>query len=400
MRVLIYGGSFDPPHLGHEDALRAARETLQAEKTLVIPAGRAPHKELSNVSPSATERLAMTKLAFAEVPEAEISDMELRREGKSYTVDTLRALRAEMPEAELYFLVGTDMLLYMEHWVEFEEIFRLCTLAALPREEGEIPELEAFAAHLRERYGARITVIPKVPLPMSSTQVRAALPERRGVENLSPEVYEYIIRRRLYGAKPNIDWLREQVDPYIKPKRIPHVRGVEQECVHLAERWGVDPMDAAEAGILHDLTKKQGAEEQLRMCEDYGIMLDAVERQEPKLLHARTGACRARELFGVPREIFDAIEWHTTGRPGMSALEMIVYLADISEPNRSFPGVEKIRELNEVDLYLAMECALTGSIQSIRDGGGLVHPRSEETLRWVKQRIRENEYRKQAPTLP
>lgn len=390
MRILIYGGSFNPPHLGHEDALRAARKALRPDKTLVIPAGIPPHKALTDNSPDAEERLRLTELAFADVPDVQVSDLELRREGKSYTVETLRQLHKEWPEAELFFLVGTDMLLYMEKWVAFQEIFSLCTLAALPREEGEIPELETFAAYLRERYGARIDLIPKVPLPMSSTELRSALPERRGTELLSPEVYEHIIRRRLYGAKPDLDWLRERVDAYMKPKRIPHVRGVEQECRRLARIWGEDEGEAAEAGILHDVTKKYSEEEQLRLCRRYGIILDENERREPKLLHARTGAWLAKDVFGVSEAVFDAIEWHTTGRPGMSVLEMIVYLADISEPNRSFPGVEDIRALTGIDLYQAMAVALEGSLRSIRAQGGLVHPRSEETLRWAKQRIKEN----------
>ena len=145
MRILLYGGSFNPPHLGHEDALRAAREALQPDKTLVIPAGIPPHKALAEGSPSAEDRLRMTELAFADAPGAQVTDLELRRQGKSYTVDTLRQLHARWPEAELCFLVGTDMLLYMEQWMSFREIFTLCTLAAMPREEGELPRLESFA---------------------------------------------------------------------------------------------------------------------------------------------------------------------------------------------------------------------------------------------------------------
>ncbi|MBR6207607.1 MAG: nicotinate (nicotinamide) nucleotide adenylyltransferase [Oscillospiraceae bacterium] len=397
MRILLYGGSFNPPHLGHEDALRAAREALHPDKTLVIPAGIPPHKALAEDSPSAEDRLRMTELAFADAPGAQVTDLELRRQGKSYTVDTLRQFRSLWPGAELCFLVGTDMLLYMEQWMSFREIFSLCTLAAMPREEGELPQLESFADYLRRTYGAGIIVIPKTPLPMSSTQLRAALPERRGRECLSPEVYAYIIRRRLYGARPELSWLREQADPYMKPKRIPHVRGVEQECLRLARIWGVDEGEAAEAGILHDLTKKCGEEEQLRMCARYGIMLDDLERAEPKLLHARTGAHLARELFGCSDAVCDAIEWHTTGRPGMSTLEMIVYLADISEVNRSFPGVEDIRAMTGKNLYQAMVIALEGSLRSIRVQGGVVHPRSEETLRWAKEQIRESKNEQSYP---
>ena len=381
----MYGGSFNPPHLGHEGALRSAAEVLHPDRILVIPASIPPHKAVAEGSPDAEERLALTRLAFADFPEAEVTNLELRREGPSYTVDTLRQIHAEMPEAELFFLVGTDMLLYMEHWYAFEEIFSLCTLAALPREEGEIEELEAFARYLCETYGARVHVIRKPPLPVSSTQLRELLPAREGVEYLSPEVYEHIIRHRLYGARPELVWLREQVDRWMKPSRIRHIRGVEETSVRLADRWGVDEGDAAEAGILHDITKRMKTEEQLRLCEKYGIILDTFELAEPKILHARTGAYFARDLFGVSDAVFDAIEWHTTGRVGMSDLEMIVYLADICEPSRDFPGVERIRQAVEVDLHYAMTVALEMSLANIREQGGVVHPRSEDTLRWARE---------------
>lgn len=388
MRVLIYGGSFNPPHLGHEAALRSAADAVHPDKILVIPSNIPPHKAMAEGSPSAEERLLMTRLAFSDFQEAEVSDLELLREGTSYTVETLRQIREEMPEAELFFLVGTDMLLYMEHWFAFEEIFSLCTLAALPREEGEIGKLESFAEYLRKSYDARIVLIRKPPLPMSSTQLRQLLPDRQGVQMLSPEVYGHIIRRRLYGARPELTWLRQQVDPWMKPSRIPHIRGVEQESVRLARRWGVDEGDAAEAGILHDITKRMKPDEQLHLCRKYGIILDKFERSEPKILHARTGAYFARDLFGVPDAVFDAIEWHTTGRAGMAPLEMIVYLADICEPQRDFPGVDRIREAVDIDLHFAMVVALERTIAYIREQGGAVHPRSEETLCWAKEQYK------------
>lgn len=381
MRLLIYGGTFNPPHLGHADALRCAAEELRADRVLVIPAGIPPHKALAEGSPSPEERLTLCSLAF---PGTEVSPMELRREGKSYTVDTLREISAAAPDAELYFLVGTDMLLYMEEWHDFREVFSLCTLTALPRDTGDMAELERYAAYLRETYGARILVLPKAPLPMDSTSLRAALPQRGGADKLSDAVYSEIIRRRLYGAKPDLTWLREKTDAYLKPSRIPHVRGCEKTAAELARRWGENPEDAAEAGILHDITKRLSADEQLRLVEKYGIVLDAYERAAPLILHARTGAWFAREHFGVPDNIFSAIEWHTTGCPGMTTLDKIVYLADFIEPTRSFPGVERVRSLAFEDLDGAMIEALQMSIDNVRRRGFQPHPRSEKTLRWLQ----------------
>ena len=381
MRLLIYGGTFNPPHLGHADALSCAAAALGADRILVVPAGIPPHKALAEGSPSAEERLRLCELAFEKT---DVTSIELHREGKSYTVDTLRSISHANPGVELYFLVGTDMLLYMEHWHEFREIFSLCTLAALPRAEGDMAKIEQYAAYLRETYGAKIVIIPKTPLPMDSTALRAALPQRGGADKLCDAVYSEIIRRRLYDAKPDLVWLREKTDAYLKPTRIPHVRGCEETAARLAVRWGKNPEDAAEAGILHDITKKLSADEQLRLVEKYGIVLDAYERAAPLILHARTGAWFAREHFGVPDNIFSAIEWHTTGCPGMTTLDKIVYLADFIEPTRSFPGVERIRALAFDNLDGAMIEALKMSMDNVHRRGFQPHPRSAETLRWLQ----------------
>ncbi len=381
MRLLIYGGSFNPPHLGHADALRCAAEALQPDRTIVIPASVPPHKKMAEGSPDAAERVRLCSLAF---PDAEVSSMELHREGKSYTVDTLREIAQQNPGAELFFLIGTDMLMTIEEWHDFRGIFSLCTLAALARNEGDLPAMERQAAHIREAYGEDVRIIPKRPLPMDSTSLRAALPQRGGAERLCDAVYAEIIRLRLYGAKPDLAWLREKSSEYIKPKRIPHVRGCEETAVRLAERWGENVDDAAEAGMLHDITKKLSDEEQLQLAEKYGIVLDKFDRAAPKTLHALTGAYFAREHFGVPDNIFTAIEWHTTGCPGMKTLDKIVYLADYIEPNRDFPGVDHVRALAMEDLDKAMITSLEMSISHLESIGAEPHPRSVETLRQLK----------------
>ncbi len=391
MRVLIYGGSFNPPHLGHAEALRAAAEALQPDRCMVIPAKTPPHKELDEASPTPEQRVELSKYAFSDIACAEVSDLELRREGKSYTVFTLREIAAMYPMAELYFLVGTDMLDTIETWYHFREIFSLCTPVAISRNQGEFARLEETAARLRSEYGARIVLIRKPPLPMDSTSLRDCLCRREGRERLRDEVYSEIIRHRYYGAKPDLAWLREKAYAFLKPTRVRHVQGCEMEAVRLAELWGEDPGDAAEAAILHDITKKQTAEEQLRLCEKYGIITDNSEREAPGILHARTGAAVARDLFGVTDRVYGAIERHTTGSPGMSRLDKIIYLADFTEPTRSFDGLERVRELTAADLDRAMIEALRLSMEEVRSRGAVPHPRSADTLSWLLSEVDKNE---------
>ena len=142
--------------------------------------------------------------------------------------------------------------------------------------------------------------------------------------------------------------------------------------------------DAAEAAILHDITKKLDLNEQLLLCERYGIINDTSEAENAKLLHAKTGAAFARERFGVSDAVYDAIRWHTTGRAGMTLLEKVIYMADYIEPNRDFPGVEKLRALAESDLDAAMILGLEMSLEDLRSYGISPHVNSLEALEAIR----------------
>ena len=385
MKLAIYGGSFNPPHLGHDAAIRAVQEAIRPDELRVIPAATPPHKQLAAGSPSADERLRLTELAFGERKGVTVSDMELRREGKSYTADTIRALKRENRGAKLYLVVGTDMLETFTEWYDFGYILRNVTLVALARDLGEQRHVRDCAYALRREHGARVRVLSAEPLPISSTQLRVLLPMRHGTEFLSPKVYAEIIRKRLYRAQPDLAWLREQTYPLLKPRRVAHVWGCEHETRRLAERWCCDADLAAEAGILHDITKKLELTDQLLLSEKYGIINDTIEIRNLKLLHAKTGAAMARDLYGVSDAVYDAIHWHTTGKPDMTLLEKIIYMADYIEPTRDFPGVEPLRELAYLDLDRAMTLGLQMSLDELREKGVAPHPNTASALDWYIQ---------------
>jgi nicotinate-nucleotide adenylyltransferase len=387
MTVALYGGSFNPPHAAHVRAARIACEALRPDVLLVMPAADPPHKELERGSPSPEERLALTRLAFADFPQAQVSELEILRAGESYTADTVRQLTQLYPGGEIVLVMGADMLLYFEQWHEFRFLLANTVVAALSREEGDNADMEAYAAHLRESYGARVLLLPAAPQPMSSSEIRAALRQRAGAELLPEGVYERVIRARDYGAKPQLSWLREQAYALLKPKRVPHVQGTEAEAVRLARRWGEDENDAAEAAILHDITKRLTREEQLILCDKYGIMVDNAERESEKLLHARTGAALSRERFGVPENIYQAIRWHTTGKPEMTLLEKIIYLADYIEPTRDFPGVERLRTLAYQNIDTAMALGLQMCLDDLRSGGITPHETTVSALAYYRKDI-------------
>ncbi len=385
MKILLYGGSFNPPHPAHVRAAALGARALKPDRLMIMPAAEPPHKRLAAGSPPPEERLALTRLAFAQLESAEVSELEILRAGDSYTVDTLRELADIYPGAEITLLLGSDMLLTFEQWRDYETILKSAALAVLSREEGDRAELESCAARLREKYGARVTVLDAAPMPMSSSEMRALLADRSGADELDGRVYARIIKMRDYGARPQLDWLRAQAYSFLKPGRIAHVRGCEEEAVKLARRWGADEGDAAESAILHDITKKLDMSEQLLLCEKYAIIIDNPERSNLKLLHARTGAELSRDLFGAPENIYEAIRWHTTGKPDMSLLEKIIYTADYIEPTRSFEGVEPLRKLAYEDIDAAMALGLSMSLEELRAAGIEPHRATVAALEWYRK---------------
>lgn len=384
MKIVIYGGSFNPPHCGHVEAAMTISEQLKPDKLLIIPANIPPHKELAEGSPDAHERLLLTQLAFSDIPNVEVSDIELHREGKSYTASTVELLMQQYPDAELYLAMGTDMLLSFEEWYRFRFLLETLTLAVFVRSEGEEAEMLRHAEYLKKEYGAKIVPLRHEPKSMSSRDIRDMLCRRMGASFLPEKVYERIIANGDYDAKPELYWLREKAYAMLKPNRVAHVVGCESEAVKLAQRWGEDPEDAAEAGILHDITKKLSLQEQLILCDKYGIINDTIEEHNVKLLHAKTGAAMAKRLFNVSKEVYEAIRWHTTGKPDMTLLEKIIYMADYIEPNRDFEGVEKLRTLAYENLDAAMALGLKMSLEDIRSYGQEPYIASVEAYEWYK----------------
>lgn len=387
MKIAVYGGSFNPPHLGHLEAAKAVADEFCPDKLLIIPDCIPPHKEIFADSPSPMQRLELCRLNFEGIDCAEISDIEILRDGKSYTAETIAKLREDYGECELSLVVGTDMLLSFESWYNFPYLFEQCELLVMPRDEDDIHELNIRKAEYEKKYGARIRILSHVPLPMSSTEIRAWLPRRMGSDTLRPEVYASIIKNGYYGALPELTWLRGEVMPYLSSNRLAHVAGCESEAVLLAMQYGEDSDSAAEAAILHDITKRLSREEHLNLCAKYGIVCDKSELDNPKLLHAITGSALARDVFGVCDEIAEAIRWHTTGKPDMTLLEKIIYLADYIEPNRDFPGVDKLRELAYEDIDEALVLGFEMSLEEVRSHGVEPHRNTAEAYEWYKSEL-------------
>ena len=262
-RIGIYGGSFNPPHLGHVLAARNARALLQLGEILFIPAAIPPHKAVAGGSPDGETRLALTELAIAGETGMSVSRIELDRPGPSYTVDTLRALRESYGQDELFLLMGTDMFLSFFQWREPETIAKLATPVCMARVRADAAlsaALQQQSQAVETAFGIRPIVLQNECLEISSTEARRLLFFGIADGLLHPDVLAKIEREKLYGVGgdyrglPFEDLRRVSLSLH-KEKRRAHTQGVSDTAVQLAQKYGADTQLAARAGILHDVTK-------------------------------------------------------------------------------------------------------------------------------------------------
>lgn len=387
-RIGVYGGTFNPPHIGHIRGAQYAIDTLQLKRLLLIPSNVAPHKDLPVNSPTPGQRAEMLELAKGEC--MEVCDIELNRGGTSYTYQTVEALAEQYPDKELVLLMGTDMFLSFLTWKEPGRILDKVSLGVLYR--GDKDEFSQIAAQkkLLEAQGAKIYLIENPVTSISSTQLRRMLVFRCVGVFLPEQVERYIRTNNLYGAESNyrdlsMEALEQVVVSLLKPNRVAHVLGCRDTAIELAKRWGADITDAGRAGLLHDITKALDGPLQLTLCAEYGIVLDEFSKENTKTLHALTGSLVAERIFGENSSVVDAIRSHTTGKPNMSTLEKILYVADYMEPNRDFPGVEKLRQLAYTDLDKALKTGLEMTLEMLKKNNQEISPASAEALAFLEQ---------------
>ena len=199
LRIGIYGGAFSPIHNGHVAAAREFMKQMWLDVLFVVPTGNGPWKDISKGAVSAKDRLRMCELAFADVEGVIVSDMEMRREGKSFTVDTLEALAGE--DRRLFLLLGTDMMLTLGSWRNPARIFELCYPVYVRRESDKAldEQIVQKIAEYNQTYGKVVRRIVTDPIEVSSTEIRTAIRAGQGIEHLVPaRVAAYIKENGLY----------------------------------------------------------------------------------------------------------------------------------------------------------------------------------------------------------
>jgi len=347
MRLGIYGGTFSPPHIGHVEAAEAFYRELKLDKLLIIPTFIPPHK-VSKDDASAADRLNMCKLAFSHIPNTEVSDIEIKRGGKSYTYMTLEELTKE--GVELYFLCGTDMILTFDQWKRYEYIFTLATICYARREtdrENDLKIEEKIGQY--KKLGAKIIKVEHNVTEVSSSDIRGTLASGNN-DFISENVVEYISRFGLYGVELNFDRLSRFAKSNMSEKRFKHTLGVVKAAEKIAEALSPELKNKAKiCAYLHDVTKEKNQGE---LVNRYGISLSDDDLRSPETLHAMTAPPYIEEHLPEYSvfEILSAIKTHTTGSPNMTLLGKILFVADFIEENRVYESSKIVREQLYSDL--------------------------------------------------
>lgn len=191
-------------------------------------------------------------------------------------------------------------------------------------------------------------------------------------------------------AEYNLELLKKHMKEELSADRYEHTIGVMYTAESLAMRYGADMTKAAVAGLLHDCAKCIPNAQKLKICKKHHIEISEMEEKNPSLLHAKLGAYMAEKAYGVTDpEILDAIRWHTTGKPDMSLLDMIIYMADYIEPNRDkAPDLKEIRRLSFENIEEALFRVLEGTLNYLADKPDAIDPMTKISYDFYKWKLK------------
>lgn len=384
-RIGIMGGTFNPIHQGHLAMAKAAMKAAGLDRVLMVPSGNPPHKH--DIAP-AEDRWKMVCAACAQEPELVPDRVELDRPGVIYSIDTLSILKRNYPKAGLYYIIGADTMMDLCHWRDYERVLAMCTFIVCPRTWQYTPEELALERKRLTELGGTLIMMDAESVDVSSTELRTALSRGEPTPLLPVPVREYCGAKGLYGMPRRImqadAWLDKLFDA-LTVKRFAHTLAVAHTARHLARVHQVDTRRAEEAGLLHDCAKCMPLKEMQALTRHHALTGDASLLESGALLHSVAGAYLAATEYGVQDpDILRAIACHTTGKPGMTALDMTVYLADKIEPTReNYPQLAQVRQLAQVSLEKAMLASMEGTSKYVKKGGKALHPATLETIAWL-----------------
>jgi nicotinate-nucleotide adenylyltransferase len=397
VKLGILGGSFNPVHLGHLFLADKVISTLKLDRVVMIPAYRSPFKlEAEGMESMADDRIAMLTAAAATDSRLAIDDCEIRREGVSYTVDTLEDIIARyMPTGKPSLIIGDDLAEDFPEWRDSERILQLADIVVARRLNAAVAD-----------YSFPHTIIDNEVINISSKTVRQKIAEGSDWRSLVPcGVRALIEDRRLYGfsssmpSAENVNSFGEEISAAVilrvetaametlSVTRFLHSRNTAILAQDLCRRFGLDPAAGYLAGIAHDLGKQLDAKQMIKLAKSDGGAISALERGRPALLHGRAAAVLLRERFCINnKDILEAVAFHTSGNEYMGPLAKVVYIADKMEVSRNIdPALRKMCCEDNLDSILY--AVLKKTVSKLQQKELAL---SEETLKLLKKMKEKN----------
>lgn len=380
LKVGVLGGTFDPVHEGHLNLARQALALGGLDRVVLFPMARPAHRQ-AVASPEA--RYEMCRLAIEGMNGLALSDAGMQPSVR-YTADTLGALGREYPGAKLSFILGADKLPSLPYWHGAEKLFAQCDFLCFPR-----PGISTDEAMEKARQaGARVQMLPVACSPYSSTLIRAQTAQYEDAAGVPKKVLCYMAQQGLYQP----DFL-PRLKGMMNPRRFRHTLGVRKEAVRLAALHGLPIQKAALAGLLHDCAKGMPLPVMQQIATENHLVQDPDMLSSGAMLHGPVGAHVARQKFGVQDdEVLRAIRNHTIGRPGMSQLELCIFVADATEENREdYKGLKQIRRLSQISLAAAALKSLMLTQEYLEKNNRIFFPAAQDTAKELEGRLTEEE---------
>jgi len=385
VKLGILGGSFNPVHIGHIFLADKAIFTLKLDRVVMIPAFRSPFKlAAQGMEDSAKDRLQMLAAAAVGDSRLAVDDCEIRRQGVSYTVDTLEdIIKRYMPSGKPVLIIGDDIAGDFPNWKDSKKILKLADIAIARR-------VNSAAV----KYPFAHTVIDNEVMNISSQTVRKRIKEGKDWRSFVPAGVRAIIEdRRLYGfsgvsgasedcTHDVILRIETAARETLSIGRYLHSRNTALLAHDLCRRFGLDPMAGYLAGIAHDLGKELDNKQQIKLAKLDGMEITNLEKERPNLLHGRAAAVLLRERFCIHNEdVLEAVAVHTSGMRNMGLLAKIIYIADKAEFSRNIDS-EIRRMCYEGDLDSIFYAVLKKTVSKLQSRDLNI---SEETLHFLEK---------------
>ncbi len=335
-KIGLFGGSFNPVHLEHINIAKNAIKELNLDRLIIMPTFIPPHKDTVLASPE--DRLNMLKLAFNNIDKVEVSDYEINKKGTSFTYLTVEYLK-EKYDCELYFIMGEDLIATFDSWKSPDKIVEKAQIVSLSRDNYTI-DFDKVQKDFFNKYGKSFIKLTYNGKNYSSTRIRVFSALGLPIDNLTDKkVAKYIQDNGLYKEEKHLGYI-EYIKKALPTKRLMHTASVIDTALRRASENGLDKDKVFLAGLLHDMAKYV----------DYTKVsgFTVPEDMPDKVIHAFLGAYLLENNIKFDDlEIIEAVRYHTTGKPNMSKLTKLIFIADMVEDFRVYEGVDYLRECYE-----------------------------------------------------